>query len=44
MFSNEILLKIFEQKETQEVPIIYQSIMIHAVEKVLEEEENANKF
>lgn len=41
MFTDKILEKIFEQKETHEVPLKYQSIMIHAIEKVLEENENA---
>lgn len=37
MFSDEILEKIFSQEETKKVPIGYQTIMITAIEKVLEE-------
>ena len=37
MFSDEILEKIFSDKETQLVPIGYQSTMIKVIENVLEE-------
>ena len=39
MFSDEILEKIFADKEAQLVPIGYQSTMINVVERVLEEAE-----
>lgn len=39
MFSDEILEKIFVQDEVIKVPLVYQSIMIHAIEKVLEKED-----
>ena len=37
MFSDEILEKIFAQKEIQKVPFVYQSTIIHVIERVLEE-------
>lgn len=37
MFSDEILEKIFADKEIQRVPFDYQSTVIHVVERVLEE-------
>ena len=37
MFSDEILEKIFADKEIQKVPFDYQSTVIHVVERVLEE-------
>ena len=37
MFSDEILEKIFAQKEIQKVPFAYQSTVIHVIERVLEE-------
>lgn len=44
-FSDDILEKIFADKETQAVPLGYQSTMIHVIEKVLEEEEqNVNEL
>lgn len=43
MFSDEILEKIFAVPDVKNVPIVYQSIMVHAVESVLEEEENADE-
>lgn len=44
-FSDEILEKIFADKETQKVPLGYQSTMIHVIEKVLEgEEQDVDKF
>lgn len=45
MFSDEILERIFSQPEVQRVPLDAQSIMISAVEKVLQEEsQNADEF
>lgn len=43
MFSDEILEKIFSVPDVKNVPIVYQSIMVHAVESVLEEEKNADE-
>lgn len=43
MFSDEILEKIFADKETQKVPIGCQSTMIRVIERILEEE-NVNGF
>lgn len=37
MFSDSVLEKIFADKEIQRVPFDYQSIVVHAVERVLEE-------
>lgn len=37
MFSDEVLEKIFADKEIQRVPFDYQSTVIHVVERVLEE-------
>ena len=37
MFSDEILEKIFADKEIQRVPFDYQSTVIHVIERVLEE-------
>ena len=37
MFSDEILEKIFTNPETVNVPIVYQSAMIHSIEKILED-------
>ena len=39
MFSDEILEKIFLSEELKDVPIVYQSIMIDVIEKVLKETE-----
>ena len=44
MFSDETLEKIFEDPEAQKVPIGFQSTMIHVIEKILEEESNADEF
>ena len=44
MFSDEILEKIFSNPEAQMVPIGYQSTMIHVIEKVLEEEKDADEL
>ena len=43
-FSDEILEKIFLDEEVQKVPLVYQSTMIHAIEKVIEEEQNVDEF
>ena len=43
MFSDEILEKIFANERINEIPIVYRSIMIEIIEKVLTEE-NAYKF
>jgi hypothetical protein len=40
MFSDEVREKIFAEKEVGKVPLVYQSIMIYAIQKVLEEEKN----
>lgn len=40
MFSDEFLEKIFSKDEMQKIPLVYQSAVIHVVEKTLEEEEN----
>lgn len=37
MFSDNVLEKIFAEKELQRVPFDYQSIVIHVIERVLEE-------
>ena len=37
MFSDEILEKIFSSEEIKDVPIVYQSILIDVIEKVLKE-------
>lgn len=37
MFNDAILEKIFADKELQRIPFVYQTIVIRAVEKVLEE-------
>ncbi len=37
MFSDEILEKIFADKQIQKIPFDYQSTVIHVVERVLEE-------
>lgn len=42
MFSDEILEKIFANDEVQKIPIVYQSIMIHVIEKILEKESKNN--
>ena len=44
MFQDETLEKIFADQEAQKVPIGFQSTMIHVIEKVLEEESNADEF
>lgn len=42
MFSDDILEKIFANDEVQKIPIVYQSIMIHVIEKILEKESKNN--
>ncbi len=37
MFDEEILEKIFSDPEAQDIPIGYQSTMIHLIERTLEE-------
>ena len=37
MFSDAILEKIFADKEMQKIPFVYQSTVLHIVERVLEE-------
>ena len=37
MFSDEILEKIFADKEIQKIPFAYQSTVIKVVERILEE-------
>ena len=44
MLKDEILEKIFSNKEMQMIPIGCQSTMIHVIEEVLEEAENVNEF
>ena len=44
MFSDEILEKIFSHPEPSKIPIGCQSTMIHVIEEVLEETDNANEF
>ena len=47
MFSDEMLEKIFSDKEMQSIPIGYQSTIIHVIEKIIEEEReesDANKL
>ena len=41
MFDDEVLDRIFSHPEVQKVPLIYQSIMVHAVEDALEGKEDA---
>lgn len=40
MFSDEILEKIFSKDEVIKVPIVYQWVMVRAIQEVLEEEKN----
>ena len=45
MFDDEILEKIFSDKETKNIPISYQSTMINVIERILEEKEkDANEL
>lgn len=43
-FSDETLEHIFSKERTREVPIKYQSIMVHVIEEVLGETGNAYDF
>lgn len=43
-FSDETLEHIFSKERTREVPIKYQSIMVHVIEEVLGETGNAYEF
>ena len=43
-FSDEALERIFSKERTSEVPIKYQSIMVHVIEEVLGETGNAYEF
>lgn len=43
-FSDETLEKIFGKEQTGEVPLKYQSIMVHAIEEVMGEMGNAYEF
>lgn len=40
MFSNEVLEKIFENPKLAKVPLVYQSVVVRAIEEVLEDMEN----
>ena len=37
MFSKQILEKVFADEEVQRVPVTYMCLMVHTVERVLEE-------
>ncbi len=43
-FSDETLENIFGKEQTGEVPLKYQSIMVHAIEEVMGEMGNAYEF
>ncbi len=43
-FSDETLEHIFGKEQTRQVPIKFQSIMVHAIEEVLGEMGNAYEF
>lgn len=43
-FSDETLENIFGKEQTGEVPLKYQSIMVHAIEEVIGEMGNAYEF
>lgn len=44
MFNDEILEKIFSDKRTYDVPIVYQTIMIKVIEEIIEaQNENDNR-
>lgn len=38
MFSDEVLEKIFSREDVMKIPLTYQSVMIRAVQEVLEKE------
>lgn len=42
MFSDEVLEKIFAREELQRIDLQTQSAVIHAIEEILEEEEQNN--
>ncbi len=43
MFSDEVLVEIFNHERVRDVPLLYQTIMVHAIEEVLDDvKENAN--
>lgn len=44
MFTEEQLLKFFEDKEIQECPRWRQSQIIHAIERILDEEDNYDEL
>lgn len=44
MFSEETLTKIFAREEIQRLDIMTQSAVVHAIEDVLEEENNADEY
>jgi len=39
MFSDEVLEKIFSREDVMKIPLTYQSVMVRAVQEVLEKEE-----
>lgn len=39
MFDEDTLQSIFSSEEVRQVPLVYQSIMVHAIEGVLEDKE-----
>ena len=39
MFTSEQLLRIFADKDVRSVPVGYQSILIHAIDRILDEME-----
>ena len=44
MFSDEVLEMIFAQEETHKVPLGYQTIMVRAVERALDQFADAGKM
>lgn len=44
MFSDDVLEKIFLHPELQNVPIAYQSSVIHAIEEILKEIKEDNPY
>ena len=38
MFSDEVLEKIFSREDVMKIPLTYQSVMVRAVQEVLEKE------
>lgn len=43
MFSEEVLQKILFDPDVRMVPVCYQSVIIHAVERILEEEQKGKE-